>query len=57
MQQWLIVDSIKLVIYSGMRYWFMNDQQHRDGGDPAYENVTSGYCQWYEHNRFVRDNW
>ena len=39
----------------GGRYWLVNGRHHRVGG-PAYENIKDGYCQWYEHGRFVRDN-
>ena len=40
----------------GARYWCVNSQYHRDDGGPSWEILRTGYCEWWEWDKFVRDN-
>ena len=58
MKRHLIGQRVELRYYNwDIRYWIVNGQQHRDDDGPTYENVNSGYCQWWKHDRFVKDRW
>ena len=54
----LISERVKFLYYMqcGWRYWLMNDQQHRDDGGPAAEHTEDGYCEWWKHGYFMRNN-
>ena len=54
MERRLIGEQVEFSYLWGERWWLMNSQPHRSDGGPAYE---SGYCEWYEHGKFVRDNY
>ena len=38
------------------RWWLVNGDHHRSDGDPAYESMRTGYRQWWERGKLVRDN-
>ena len=40
----------------GERRWYVDNELHRNDNGPAYENVKTGYFQWWEHGMFMRDN-
>ena len=32
-------------VREGDRIWYLNDKYHRGDGGPAYEEMSSGYCE------------
>ena len=58
MRRRLICEQVKLERYTWgpRRWWLVDGQLHRSDGGPAIENAKSGYCAWWEWDRFVRSN-
>ena len=53
MRQWLIGQRVEFKYYMwGGRYWYVDDQCHRDDGGPAIEDTKDGYCVWWRHGEF-----
>ena len=41
----------------GGRRWSVDNELHRNDDGPAYEYINDGYCQWWEHGKFVKSVW
>ena len=58
MERRLIGQHIKFKRYAWkVRYWHVDGHLHRDDGNPAYENINTGRCEWWKQGKCVRDNW
>ena len=55
MRHQLIDQYVKLMCNHDTRWWCINDELHCDDG-PAYESTETGYCAWWEHGKFMRNN-
>ena len=50
----LIGERVVLMCYRNLRYWFVDNQHHRNDGGPAIEDTDIGRRWWWENGKFAR---